>query len=427
MADQTVASLSTTHGSAQDLNFSPNERRILSELAQQVAELAARPIEAEKRTLWYTHNALESTRALIFCDPENGWNEIITEDQILCENELAKSWEMTLRKEIFWGESMGDDRVIAPYFDVPYTYSESSWGLEKTIKNVMAGGSYVWDAPIKEYSDMERLKFPEIIVDYETTNKVVELAKDVVGDFLPVRLKGVWWWTLGLTWTLIDLRGLEQFMLDMYDHPDELHQLLAFLRDGHLAKLDFLEQHDLLDLNNDSTYVGSGGFGWTNELPQADFDGSHVRTMDMWGFTESQETVRVSPKMVGEFVFPYQRPLQERFGLNCYGCCEALDKRWHHVEKIPRLRRVSVSAWANVEDMAEKLGAKYIFSWKPSPTPLSRPKMDEDEVRKSIRDTLQATRNCRVELIMKDNHTIGNNPDNVIRWCQIAREEVNAL
>ena len=423
MADQTVATLSTTKGTVADLNFSQKDRQILRDLAQRVAELVARPIEVEKRDLWYTHNALEPTRPVIFCDPENGWNEIITEDQIQCQNELAQSWEMTLRKEIFWDESMGDDRVVEPYFNVPYTYTETDWGLEKKVKKVMAAGSYVWDAPIKDYSDMEKLKFPEIIVDYEATEKVIELAKDVVGEFLAIRLKGVWWWTLGLTWTLIDLRGLEQFMLDMYDHPDELHQLMAFLRDGHLAKLDFLEQHNLLSLNNDSTYVGSGGFGWTNEIPQQDFDGEHVRTMDMWGFTESQETVRVSPKMVGEFVFPYQRPLQERFGLNCYGCCEPLDKRWHHVEKIPRLRRVSVSAWANVEDMAEKLGDQYLFSWKPSPTPLSMPVMDEELIRKSLREMIQATRNCRVEIIMKDNHTLGKNPNNAIRWCQIAQEE----
>jgi hypothetical protein len=32
-----------------------------------------------------------------------------------------------------------------------------------------------------------------------------------------------------------------------------------------------------------------------------------------------------------------------------------------------------------------------------------------------------------VEAIMKDNHTIGNNPQNVIRWCQIAREEAERV
>jgi hypothetical protein len=45
------------------------------------------------------------------------------------------------------------------------------------------------------------------------------------------------------------------------DQPDDLNRLLAFLRDGHLARMNYLEQHDLLNLNNDGTYVGSSGFG----------------------------------------------------------------------------------------------------------------------------------------------------------------------
>ena len=35
------------------------------------------------------------------------------------------------------------------------------------------------------------------------------------------------------------------------------------------------------------------------------------------------------------------------------------------------------------------------------------------------------TRKNHVEIIMKDNHTLGKNPQNLIRWTQIAREEVN--
>ena len=62
-------------------------------------------------------------------------------------------------------------------------------------------------------------------------------------------------------------------MYDMVDQPEGLHRLMAFLRDGHLAKLDFLEGNGLFSLNNDDTYVGSGGFGWSHELPQPDFDG----------------------------------------------------------------------------------------------------------------------------------------------------------
>ncbi|MBC8372483.1 MAG: hypothetical protein H8E53_02735, partial [Planctomycetes bacterium] len=231
-----------------------------------------------------------------------------------------------------------------------------------------------------------------------------------------------WWWTLGMTWTLINLRGLAQFMLDMYDHPDELHRLMEILRDGHLARLDFLETGGLLSLNNDNTYVGSGGFGFTGELPRADFDG-RVRTIDMWGFCESQETVGVSPEMFEEFVFPYQVPIMERFGLNCYGCCEPLDNRWHVVKRFPRLRRVSVSPWADAEKMAEFLGADYIYSYKPTPADLARPNIDANRIRAELRRAMDIAKDCRLEVIMKDNHTLANTPSNATRWCRIAREE----
>ena len=74
-------------------------------------------------------NRLQKTRPPVFCDPENGWNEIITEAQMQCRGKLARRWEMDLRKEIFWGEEMGDDKPVEPYFDVPYTVSPDDWGL----------------------------------------------------------------------------------------------------------------------------------------------------------------------------------------------------------------------------------------------------------------------------------------------------------
>ena len=270
------------------------------------------------------------------------------------------------------------------------------------------------------------MHFPRTTVDYEATAQVLEQAVETLGDLLPVRLKTVWWWTLGITWTLVNLRGLEQVMYDMFDHPDELHRLMALMRDGHLAKLDFLEQNGLLSPNNDGSHVGSGGLGWTHELPQPDFDG-RVRTCDMWGFAESQETVGISPQMFAEFVFPYQLPILERFGLNCYGCCEPLDSRWHTVRQIPNLRRVSVSPWADRAKMAELLGDRYIYSIKPSPTDLAMDTFDEDLVRAKLREDLRTTRDCRVEVIMKDTHTIRNDPQRVIRWVQIAHEEADAL
>ena len=96
MGDST--GLSLMHSASKVINeqifeISPRDREILRGLAARVAEVASRPIEAEKRELWYRHNSLEATRPLIFCDPENGWYEILTPDQLKCEGNLARIWE----------------------------------------------------------------------------------------------------------------------------------------------------------------------------------------------------------------------------------------------------------------------------------------------------------------------------------------------
>lgn len=429
MANQTAASIATSSLRPELIRLNERDRAILRGLAGHVSDLAMRPVEEQKRKLWYAHNNLKPGLPLIFCDPENGWNEIFTPDQIQCEGELAKQWEMVLRKEIFWGTQMGDDRVIEPYFNVGHVYTETDWGMHERKIGGDHGGSYRWEAPLKSYDDFEKLQYPQITINNEATASLLELAESVLGDLLKVRLKTSWWWTLGMTWTLANIRGLEQLMLDMYDEPENLKRIMAFLRDGHLAKLDFLEKNGLLAGNWDGTYVGSGGFGYTHQLPQGDFDGRHVRTKDMWGFCESQETIGVSPEMFAEFIYPYQLPILERFGLNCYGCCEPLDKRWATIKDAPGLRRVSASSWANPETLGEQLGGKFIFSSKPNPTHLAEPVMREAEARAELDAILEAGQRhgCVMELIMKDNHTLGGNPLNAVNWCKMAREEIRKI
>jgi hypothetical protein len=406
----------------QIISLSKEDINLLKDLAMNVAELSKRPEECEKKSLWYQHNSLEPCRPLFFCDPENGWSEIIPLTDLKCKTQLGKRWEMKLRKTIFSGEKMQDDRVIESIFEIPYIASMTDWGMSFEIHGGENGGAYIWDAPLKEYRDMDKLRFPKITVDYLKTKELKSLAEEVFGEILSVRIKGVWWWSTGLTRTFTELRGLEQTLYDLVDHPNELKDGMSFLRDGTLSMLDFLEKNDLLTLNNDGTYIASGGFGWSTELPQKDFSG-RVRTMDLWGFGEEQSTIGVSPKMFEEFVFNYHLPIMSRFGLNCYGCCEPLDSRWQVISKIPRLRRVSVSAWANIAKMAMFLEDKYIFSMKPHPGPLATSIIDEEAIRKSLREAFELTLGCRVEVIMKDNHTLGNNPNNAIRWCKIAREE----
>ncbi|HTZ53106.1 MAG TPA: hypothetical protein VMF68_15665, partial [Spirochaetia bacterium] len=226
-------------------------------------------------------------------------------------------------------------------------------------------------------------------------------------------------------WDLARLVGLEKMLYLLYDAPQMVHRIMGILRDGYLYKLQWLESNGLLSLNNDHSYVGSGGIGYTRELPARQPEGVGVTPSDMWCLTESQETIGISPDQFEEFVFQYQLPLQERFGLNCYGCCEPLDARWHVIKRIPRLRRVSVSPWADQEKMASFLGRDYVFSRKAPPSLIAMPHPEEGPVRADLRDTLEKARGCELEIIMKDNHTLGGNPENLVRWVRIAREEID--
>jgi hypothetical protein len=417
-------------GARGEVKVSHGDRDLLRSLAERLAGLAGRPGEAEKRELWYGHNDLRSTRPLLLVDPENGWNEIVTPASLACKGSLARRWEMVLRKELFWGESVRDDKPIEPLFEVGYTYTDTEWGVEETYHGGSSGQSYAWEGGIKGPDDVERIGTPRIEVDYKTTLETLALAGDVFSGLLRVRLRAVWWWSLGLTWDLARLVGLEKMLYLLYDNPQMVHRIMARLRDGYLAKLDWLEANGLFSLNNDNSYVGSGGIGYTRELPRAPGPGAQgdtsVKTADMWCLTESQETIGISPDQFEEFVFQYQLPLQNRFGLNCYGCCEPLNPRWHVVKKTPRLRRVSVSPWADQAKMAEMLGNRYVYSRKAPPSLLAVPRVDEEAVRSDIRATLEAARGCVLEIIMKDNHTLGGNPDNLVQWVRIAREEIEA-
>lgn len=415
------------------VSVSPADRDVLRALAERVARNAARPSESAKRESWYAHNDLKSKMPLVLVDPENGWNEIVTLESIVCSGELARRWEMILRKELFWGDSLKDDRPLEPLFEVGYTYTDSEWGVQEDYHGGGSGESYTWEGKIQGPEDVGRIRTPSITIDTDTTSETLALAQDVFGGILRVGLRGIWWWSLGMTWDLARLVGLEKMLYLMYDDPGMVHRIMGILRDGYLAKLDYLEQNSLLYLNNAHSYVGSGGIGYTRELPRRQSSGSSisaenrggVKTGDMWCLTESQETVGVSPEQFEEFVFQYQLPLQERFGLNCYGCCEPLQSRWHILKRIPRLRRVSISPWADQEMMAGMLEDRYVYSRKPAPSLLAVPRADADAIRADIRATLDVTRGCVVELIMKDNHTLGRNPDNLVQWVRIVREEID--
>jgi hypothetical protein len=178
---------------------------------------------------------------------------------------------------------------------------------------------------------------------------------------------------------------------------------------------------NLLSLNNDSAYHSSGGVSYTDELPRPDHNPAQVCLCDLWASAEAQEMAGVSPDMHEEFVLQYERRLLEPFGLNGYGCCEDLTLKLDSVLRIPNIRRVSISPFANVDACAQKLDRRAIFSWKPHPSHIVGG-FDVDHVRRYIRHTLDVTRDCVIEMILKDTHTCEHRPQRFTEWTRVARE-----
>lgn len=414
-------------------DLSLHDLDVLRRLATRKAEIAQAPDNLERRDLWYRHDAGSTGRPMVLAEVGGIRDRVHPlPDQICeCQDPWARGLERGLRFEIYQYEVLQDDHVVEPWVSTNWRVQSGDYGVKavhRRAENDGHLGSERWDAPIQDLDrDLGKLRPRTFSVDRAATLAEKERLEAVFTGILPVRIRGGYWWTLGMTWAAIELIGLENLMLVMYDSPDGLHRLMTFLRDDHLRFAAWLEAEGLLSLNNENDYIGSGSMGYTRRLPGNGSVSSAVRTRDQWVLLESQETVGVGPDQFAEFIFPYQLAIAERFGLVYYGCCEPVHNRFHVLERLPGLARVSVSPWCDEEQMAARCGSAIAYSRKPNPTLISTPVFDEKAIRADLRRTLEVARGCRVELIMKDVHTLCDQPDRLPRWVRLARETVDAV
>jgi len=405
---------------------------VLRRLAQRKVEIGSDPVNLERRRLWYKHDSGEAERPMVLAEIIGVPDETLPFSVTECRNPGMRMIEYIMRSEIYQFEVLKDDHVVEPVIDVPWRRKIGDYGAMASVQygnNDGKLGSHVWDHPIKDLDrDFDKLKFREFQVDREGTFEKKDQIERIFDGILPARIRGAYWWSMGITLTAISLIGLENLMLYMYDNPEGLKRLMGFLRDEHLNFARSLEAEGLMTLNNENDYIGSGSIGYTQDLPEEQLsEGSPAGLKDLWLLLESQETVGVGPDQFEEFVFPYQKAIAEAFGKCYYGCCEPVHNRWHILKNTPGLSRVSVSPWTDEEFMAEALGKNIVYCRKPNPTLVSTEKFDEEAIRDDIAKTLSIARGCRIELVMKDVHTLNNQPERLARWVEIAREEIDSM
>lgn len=403
--------------------ISLKDKTTIRDLARRVAEIGHNPIQAANREAWKRHNSLQRGRPMVLAFPEGAWTELLPHSALECQDQALHGWEWHLRHLIYRWEHLRDDNVIEPRIRIGAVYHCTGWGVEiKHRDSTMPRGAWAFEPVIKDESDLAKLQKPTIELDEDATRRNLDYTRELFGDTLPVVLRRALGFDNRLLQTVCMLVGMDNLMMALVDKPEFVHAAMSFMTDATLELMESCEKRGYIRPNNEDDYVGSGGVAYTTELPSTGSDENGFTLMDCWGFAEAQEFALVSPAMHEEFVLQYQRRMLAKYGLNCYGCCEALDNKFDIVFKIPRLRRLSISAWADIRKSADALGDRCIFSWKPNPADLAGESFNPDLIRAKIEECVSVAKDCVLEIIMKDTHTIRNEPHRLSEWVRIAKE-----
>ncbi|MDD5597846.1 MAG: hypothetical protein PHV82_07870 [Victivallaceae bacterium] len=408
------------------VNLSDKDRSLLRDLAGQVAKIAANPKHVENAARWTEHNDLRDARPMILVFPEGSWRELLPESLLQCESQFARDIELEFRKQIYYAEHLPDDNPITNIYKTPICSNSSAYGLEsKRTHSEQATGADHFEPVIKDMRDIEKIHCPEVTVDWEKSRQIFEYFTDLFGDILEVCQYGACPSAMAVIDQYSKLRGFDNLFYDTIDQPEMIHEFCRRTVDYQIHIVRELERQGALTLCLDNSIAGSGGTCYTNDLPYAGFDGEHVRSLDFWGFATAQIFSEVSPETHEEFALQHEKRFLGLFGLNCYGCCEPLHNKLELVIKhIPRLRRISISPWADIEKSAAILQDKYIYSWKPNPAILAGNSLNSKLIHEELLSFCDKTRGCVTEIIMKDTHTVRNEPERLWEWVKIAKEVV---
>ncbi len=415
----------------EEINLTESEKTILRRLGQEFAGIAALPVHKEKARLWTRLNDLKSERPMVWIN-EIPWHEMNVNDELTIRttNPWAREFEQKLRREIYQWKHMPGDMIFNDYIECPLAIHSTDFGIVENVDIVRTDEksdiySRHFNVQIKEPEDIEKIKMPRITHYEKTTEVVFDTMNELFKDIIPVKKVGqthIWFtpWDYLIRWW-----GVEEAMVDLIMRPDMVNAAVERMTDAWISELDQFVEQNLLSLDNNNTRIGSGGYGYTSELPGKEYDPARIKPHNMWGCSNAQILVQVSSDMHWEFALKHEMRWLEKWGLTYYGCCEPLDTKLDIMRKIPNLRKISVSPWADLDTMIKEVSDRYVFSIKPSPAIFAGGSWDPVSARTSLENIIRKTRGIsHVELIMKDISTVGYHPENLWEWEKIAMDVV---
>jgi len=401
---------------------------VVRELAGRYREIAALSVQEERRKLWSDHFSLKKTRVPILASfgMHNVWcREVFGDDRMECEDPFFRAYERDLKMRIFRHEIVNDDCIYEPWISLRASVKGDGgrlWGVVEAMHSSnVEGGAAAIDPPLKSWDDLEKLQMTHHEVDEEATAANLDRLASAIGDIVAIdvnRAPAYSGFAADISTTIARLRGLGNLMTDMYEYRNELRRLVAFMRDGILQNNREAEDAGHYSLTSGQNQAMC--YGGSLERPR-DNSGPRKRK-DIWGFCAAQEFTLVSPKFHDEFLFQYQKPIYEHFGLIHYGCCEDLGSKIDMLRQLKNLRSIAVTPVANVAKCAQQIGTDYAISWRPNPTDMMCYGYDEDKIRRIIGSGLEACKGGYLHIHLKDIETVEGDVTRMTKWVNLVRD-----
>ncbi|MCL2664731.1 MAG: hypothetical protein FWE82_03890, partial [Defluviitaleaceae bacterium] len=335
-----------------------DEKNYVRSLAEKVHEISLSDEMNRRRDLWRRHNSLEKTEPPIFVRAYAA-AEVPQLVDLACADETLRQMERHF-KSLLYKFSLGDDCVIEPWYAVRavFIYPEGGghWGFPFTVthpKDAAKRGAFIFNPHITEESDIKKIAKPVHAVDEQKTSEAYERISELLYGAMPVvtdRAPLYTGFAGDISTDLAYMRGIEGMMWDMADRPEWLHKVTSFMGAGILNAQSFAEEAGDFNLFAQENQAVS----YAKELPAPRAGGVSAKRSEIWSFGASQETAAVSPSMWEEFIFRYQKPVLEKYGLTSYGCCEDMTRRIPILKReLKNLRRVTVTPWADARGCAQ--------------------------------------------------------------------------
>ncbi len=406
-----------------EIDMPLREKDMVRDLAKSYMEVATADIQEHRRELWRNHNSFEFTRPLIYV---RAFAAVEMESlKPVSADPLCRELENFFRRELFRSE-FGDDYIIEPWYSLKAVYKCSRWGVDYKREFAREGDgleAYKVDYFLRSLEDMDKLRAPFHEIDEAETALLAEKANDLVGDIVPIDIfRGPAYrnFSADISSDLGFLRGIENLMMDMYENPEQLHRLLKFMSEG------VLRTHDQAEAAGDfgTTFTYNQAMPYAKEVLDPKPNENGIKRNRIWNFTAAQEYTLISPEMHEEFMLNYQLPIMSKFGLVAYGCCEDLTNKIDMVRKIPNLRRIAVSPFADVKKCVEQIGTDYVISYRPNPAFLASG-YDPENVRKHLRKDFELLKGTCFDVTMKDLETVEGDPRRIFEWVKAVRDVIS--